>query len=148
MRAPKEHPEKILAGRIERGFDFRGHRFAPEGLSVAAKGHRAVRRRCDPALRAGAGGALRPLPAAEETGQAIQWGREFHWPVLGSRSGSIESREMAKLLDFQYLSIHFWRVYFLTVPKPTPSGFRDNARTLANISFHQLSETIFLTRDG
>jgi RNA-directed DNA polymerase len=30
-----QHPDKILIGRTERGFDFLGYHFEPEGLSVA-----------------------------------------------------------------------------------------------------------------
>ena len=31
----EKHPDKTFIGRIERGFDFLGDRFGPEGLSVA-----------------------------------------------------------------------------------------------------------------
>ncbi len=33
----KKHPEKTFIGRIEKGFDYLGYRFGPEGLSVAAR---------------------------------------------------------------------------------------------------------------
>ena len=33
----EKHPDKTFIGRIERGFDFLGYRFGPEGLSVARK---------------------------------------------------------------------------------------------------------------
>ena len=31
----EQHPDKTLIGRAERGFDFLGYHFEPEGLSVA-----------------------------------------------------------------------------------------------------------------
>ncbi len=33
----EKHPDKTFIGRIERGFDFLGYHFGPEGLTVAAK---------------------------------------------------------------------------------------------------------------
>ena len=30
-----KHPDKTFIGRIERGLDFLGYRFGPEGLSMA-----------------------------------------------------------------------------------------------------------------
>jgi RNA-directed DNA polymerase len=33
----EKHPDKTLIGRIEKGFDFLGYHFSPEGLSVAEK---------------------------------------------------------------------------------------------------------------
>lgn len=33
----EQHPDKTLIGRNERGFDFLGYHFEPEGLSVAGK---------------------------------------------------------------------------------------------------------------
>ena len=33
----EQHTDKTLIGRIERGFDFLGYHFDPEGLSVAKK---------------------------------------------------------------------------------------------------------------
>ncbi len=33
----EEHPGKTFIGRIERGFDFLGYHFRPDGLSVAKK---------------------------------------------------------------------------------------------------------------
>ena len=33
----QKHPEKTFIGRIEKGFDFLGYHFSPEGLSVAEK---------------------------------------------------------------------------------------------------------------
>ncbi len=33
----EQHPDKTLIGRIERGFDFLGYHFGPNGLSVAVK---------------------------------------------------------------------------------------------------------------
>jgi hypothetical protein len=33
----EKHPDKTFIGRIEKGFDFPGYHFSPEGLSVAAK---------------------------------------------------------------------------------------------------------------
>ncbi len=33
----EKHPDKTQIGRIEKGFDFLGYRFSPEGLSVAEK---------------------------------------------------------------------------------------------------------------
>ncbi len=33
----EKHPDKTFIGRIERGFDFLGYYFRPEGLSVAKK---------------------------------------------------------------------------------------------------------------
>ncbi len=33
----EQHPDKTLIGRIERGFDFLGYHFAPEGLTLAKK---------------------------------------------------------------------------------------------------------------
>ena len=32
-----KHPDKIFVGRTERGFDFLGYHFGPEGFTVAAK---------------------------------------------------------------------------------------------------------------
>ena len=32
-----KHPDKIFVGRAERGFDFLGYHFGPEGFTVAAK---------------------------------------------------------------------------------------------------------------
>ena len=31
----KKHPDKTLIGRTEKGFDFLGYHFGPEGLTVA-----------------------------------------------------------------------------------------------------------------
>jgi hypothetical protein len=33
----ENHPDKTFIGRIEKGFDFLGYHFSPEGLSVAEK---------------------------------------------------------------------------------------------------------------
>ena len=33
----EKHPDKTFMGRIEKGFDFLGYHFSPEGLSVAKK---------------------------------------------------------------------------------------------------------------
>ena len=33
----EKHPDKTFIGRVERGFDFLGYHFGPEGLSVAKK---------------------------------------------------------------------------------------------------------------
>jgi hypothetical protein len=33
----EKHPNKTFIGRIEKGFDFLGYHFSPEGLSVASK---------------------------------------------------------------------------------------------------------------
>ena len=33
----EKHPDKTFIGRIERGFDFLGYHFGPDGLSVATK---------------------------------------------------------------------------------------------------------------
>ena len=33
----EKHPDKTFIGRIERGFDFLGYHFGPEGLTMAAK---------------------------------------------------------------------------------------------------------------
>jgi hypothetical protein len=33
----EKHPEKTSIGRIERGFDFLGHHFSAEELSMAGK---------------------------------------------------------------------------------------------------------------
>ena len=33
----EKHPDKTFIGRIERGFDFLGYHFSPEGLTVAEK---------------------------------------------------------------------------------------------------------------
>ncbi len=33
----EKHPDKTFIGRIERGFDFLGYHFGPDGLSVAEK---------------------------------------------------------------------------------------------------------------
>ena len=33
----EKHPDKTFIGRIEKGFDFLGYHFSPEGLSVAEK---------------------------------------------------------------------------------------------------------------
>ncbi len=33
----EKHPDKTFIGRIEKGFDFLGYHFGPEGLTVAAK---------------------------------------------------------------------------------------------------------------
>ena len=33
----EKHPDKTIIGRIEKGFDFLGYHFSPEGLSVAEK---------------------------------------------------------------------------------------------------------------
>ena len=32
-----KHPDKTFVGRTERGFDFLGYHFGPEGLTMAAK---------------------------------------------------------------------------------------------------------------
>jgi RNA-directed DNA polymerase len=31
----EKHPDKTFIGRIEKGFDFLGYHFSPEGLAVA-----------------------------------------------------------------------------------------------------------------
>jgi len=33
----EKHPDKTVIGRIERGFDFLGYHFVPDGISVARK---------------------------------------------------------------------------------------------------------------
>ena len=33
----EKHPDKTLIGRTERGFDFLGYHFGPEGLAIAQK---------------------------------------------------------------------------------------------------------------
>ena len=33
----EKHPDKTFIGRIEKGFDFLGYHFGPEGLTLAAK---------------------------------------------------------------------------------------------------------------
>jgi len=33
----EKHPDKTFIGRIERGFDFLGYHFSPEGLTVSKK---------------------------------------------------------------------------------------------------------------
>ncbi len=33
----EKHPDKTFIGRIEKGFDFLGDHFGPDGLSVATK---------------------------------------------------------------------------------------------------------------
>jgi hypothetical protein len=33
----EKHPDKTFIGRIEKGFDFLGYHFSPDGLSVAEK---------------------------------------------------------------------------------------------------------------
>lgn len=33
----EKHPDKMYIGKIEKGFDFLGYHFSPEGLSVALK---------------------------------------------------------------------------------------------------------------
>ncbi len=33
----EKHPDKTFIGRIERGFDFLGYHFGPEGLTMAAR---------------------------------------------------------------------------------------------------------------
>jgi len=33
----EKHPDKTLIGKIERGFDFLGYHFGPEGLAIAKK---------------------------------------------------------------------------------------------------------------
>ncbi len=33
----EKHPDKTFIGRIEKGFDFLGYHFGPDGLSVAKK---------------------------------------------------------------------------------------------------------------
>ena len=33
----EKHPDKTLTGRTERGFDFLGYHFGPEGLAIAEK---------------------------------------------------------------------------------------------------------------
>ncbi len=33
----EKHPDKTFIGRIERGFDFLGYHFGPEGLTSAAR---------------------------------------------------------------------------------------------------------------
>ena len=33
----EKHPDKTFIGRIEKGFDFLGYHFGPDGLSVATK---------------------------------------------------------------------------------------------------------------
>jgi len=39
MPSPKleKHPDKTFIGRIDKGFDFLGYHFSPEGLSVSEK---------------------------------------------------------------------------------------------------------------
>jgi len=57
----EQHPDKTFIGRAERGFDFLGYHFTPDGLSVAEK---TVERFVERATGrgAGTGGALRRLP--------------------------------------------------------------------------------------
>ena len=59
----EKHPEKTFIGRMERGFDFLGYHLSPEGLAVAEKTIEKFLVCAGPALRAGAGRALR-LPLA------------------------------------------------------------------------------------
>jgi len=33
----EKHPDKTFIGRIEKGFDFLGYRFSPQGLGLARK---------------------------------------------------------------------------------------------------------------
>ena len=33
----EEHPDKTFIGRIEKGFDFLGYHFSPDGFSMAEK---------------------------------------------------------------------------------------------------------------
>jgi hypothetical protein len=33
----EKHPDKTFIGHIEKGFDFLGYHFSPEGLSIAEK---------------------------------------------------------------------------------------------------------------
>ena len=64
----EKHPDKTFIGRVERGFDFLGYHFGPDGITVAEKdyGRReddgTVRSACGPALPARAGGGCGLLP--------------------------------------------------------------------------------------
>ncbi len=53
-----KHPDKTFIGRIEKGFDFLGYHFGPDGLSVA------IDRQISPLK------AMRPGPMAPHTGTA------------------------------------------------------------------------------
>ncbi len=44
----EKHPDKTFIGRIERGFDFLGYHFGPEGLCLAAK---TIENFVEPAIR-------------------------------------------------------------------------------------------------
>ena len=46
----EKHPDKTYIGRIEKGFDFLGYHFGPEGLSDGRGNVEEIRRTCDPAL--------------------------------------------------------------------------------------------------
>jgi hypothetical protein len=39
----EKHPDKTFIGRIERGFDFLGYHFSPDGLTAAPQGRRRLR---------------------------------------------------------------------------------------------------------
>jgi hypothetical protein len=39
----EKHPDKTFIGRIERGFDFIGYHFSPDGLTAAPQGRRRLR---------------------------------------------------------------------------------------------------------
>ena len=57
-----KHPDKTFIGRVGTGVDFLGYFCGTNGLSVVKKTIEQFIA-CDPALRAGAGGALRLSPA-------------------------------------------------------------------------------------
>ncbi len=59
----EKHPDKTFIGRIEPGLRFPWLSFQPGGPHHGREDHRAVRRTCAPALRAGAGGARWLFPA-------------------------------------------------------------------------------------
>jgi hypothetical protein len=46
----EKHSDKTFIGRIEKGFDFLGYHFSPEGLSVAEKTIEKFRAQCSPPL--------------------------------------------------------------------------------------------------
>ena len=61
----EKHPDKTFIGRIEKGFDFLGYHFSPEGLSMAEKTIEKFLARADRLYEQEPGGGVCPLPACK-----------------------------------------------------------------------------------
>ena len=64
-----KHPDTTFIGRVERGFDFLGFHFTPQGVSVAPAEVAMVLRPSAPAVRAVAGGSPKAPPCWVRAGQ-------------------------------------------------------------------------------